>query len=149
MAEGHCLVIPRKHVTHLESLSSYEIAALGRFVSFFAPLLLSAVGAIDYNMFVNAGQMAGQRVHHLHIHLVPRHSPEDPIGRFHALFANSETLKPPSLIYTAKLRDMLVRSTQVGTDVNSMIQVNVLHPASEVRQTIVEGPRRVRTGSSQ
>jgi len=83
VAEGHRLVIPRRHVADYFELHQSERNALDR-------LLLGqrdAAKAEDpsvsgFNVGVNIGEDAGQTVFHVHLHLIPRRhgDTEDPRG---------------------------------------------------------------------
>ena len=72
LAEGHTLLIPKKH---FQSLAGMPEDVLGR--TFMAlPRLVRAVTvateAEGCNVLVNDGQVAGQVVPHVHIHVIPR-----------------------------------------------------------------------------
>jgi histidine triad (HIT) family protein len=72
LAEGHTLLIPRKH---FQSLADMPEDVLGR--TFMAlPRLVRAVTAATRaegcNVLVNDGKVAGQVVPHVHIHVIPR-----------------------------------------------------------------------------
>lgn len=68
---GHTLVVPKTHVT--DALADAQvlgeiapsIVAVGR-------LLTERLGADGMNMVSNVGEVSGQSVFHLHVHLVPR-----------------------------------------------------------------------------
>ncbi|MGC3992516.1 MAG: HIT family protein [Propionicimonas sp.] len=70
---GHTLVIPRRHVDDLlvdpEALTEIApaIAATSR-------LLVDRLGADGLNLLSSSGEVAGQEVFHLHVHLVPRYA---------------------------------------------------------------------------
>ena len=70
---GHTLVIPRRHVNDLlagdEALSEIVPA-----INATARLLVERLGADGINLLSNAGEVAGQEVFHLHVHLVPRYA---------------------------------------------------------------------------
>ena len=88
ISPGHTLVIPHRHVGSMFDLSPEEWSALFE-------LLTAAKADVDkefapaaYNLGVNDGQMAGQTVPHLHIHLIPRYEGDvpDPRGGVRWLF---------------------------------------------------------------
>jgi len=73
VSEGHCLVIPRRHIPDYFSASESEILAIHE-------LLIRCRNHTDqlfspdgYNIGVNIGQLAGQTIFHLHVHLIPRY----------------------------------------------------------------------------
>lgn len=70
---GHTLVIPRRHVDDLlaDPLALTEIAPA---ISATASLLVDRLGADGLNLLSSAGEVAGQEVMHLHVHLMPRNA---------------------------------------------------------------------------
>lgn len=77
---GHLLVLPRRHVTELWSASSDEAAALGRATAQMARLLRDRLAPDGVTVRQNNGAASGQRVAHLHVHLVPRWHGDGSIG---------------------------------------------------------------------
>ncbi len=70
---GHTLVIPRRHVEDLLE-DPRALAEIAPAVSATAALLLEKLGADGLNLLGNSGEVAGQEVFHLHLHLVPRYA---------------------------------------------------------------------------
>ncbi len=75
VSDGHCLIIPKRHIkTHFELTSEEHIA--------FAELMGKAKSLIEaqdfkpdgYNIGSNNGIAAGQSVFHLHLHIIPRYT---------------------------------------------------------------------------
>jgi diadenosine tetraphosphate (Ap4A) HIT family hydrolase len=66
---GHVLVEPKRHVPGLAELSEAEAEAIGRMVARISHVLKMIDGVVHVYAFV-----IGDRVDHLHIHLVPRYS---------------------------------------------------------------------------
>lgn len=73
VSDGHCLVIPRRHIKTVFESTAEENAA-------FHELVLQAKKHLDekyspdaYNIGSNNGLEAGQSVFHLHIHIIPRY----------------------------------------------------------------------------
>jgi histidine triad (HIT) family protein len=68
---GHTLLIPKKHYKTIEEIKPDEMMWLKEL-----PRIVHAVrtmvGAEGINVWQNNGASAGQRVDHLHFHLVPR-----------------------------------------------------------------------------
>ncbi len=77
---GHLLVLPRRHVTELWSASSDEAAALGRATARMARLLRDRLAPDGVTVRQNNGAASGQRIAHLHVHLVPRWHGDGSIG---------------------------------------------------------------------
>jgi histidine triad (HIT) family protein len=71
-ADGHSLIVPKKHFKSIldmpsslgeEMLDTVKEVALG---------LVKIGNAEGFNIVVNSGESAGQVVHHFHIHIIPR-----------------------------------------------------------------------------
>lgn len=82
VAEGHSLVIPRRHVASLFELSAEEFADAWVLVTRVRNELMESFHPDSFNVGVNDGPAAGQTVPHAHIHIIPRHSGDvvDPRG---------------------------------------------------------------------
>ena len=72
VAEGHRLVVPRRHEPDLLGLSAEEAASLWALVHEVARDVLAETGADGFNVGVNGGVAAGQSVMHVHVHVIPR-----------------------------------------------------------------------------
>jgi histidine triad (HIT) family protein len=77
---GHTLVIPRRHVEHLWDGRPDDVAAVARTLHATAALLHERLDPDGLTMRQNTGTASGQRVFHLHIHLVPRWHGDGHIG---------------------------------------------------------------------
>ncbi|MBN1401369.1 MAG: HIT family protein [Anaerolineae bacterium] len=70
---GHALVIPTAHVTRLADLDPENGAQLFRVSQRIAAALLrGAVRCEGVNLFLADGEVAGQDVSHVHLHVIPR-----------------------------------------------------------------------------
>ena len=72
IAEGHTLIIPKKHVRNLweideESLTAVHVASIKIVDAMRESLQTTGVAALQLN-----GEGAGQEVDHYHLHLIPR-----------------------------------------------------------------------------
>jgi len=74
LAEGHMLVIPKRHCATLPDMSAEEIAATTRHLPRLARAVMAATGAEGCNVLQNTGRAAGQEVPHVHWHIIPRRS---------------------------------------------------------------------------
>lgn len=80
--EGHILIITKRHVadyfdtTHEEKLAILELIEKSKTV------LAEEYSPNGYNIGINCGEVAGQTVMHLHVHLIPRYKGDmdDPRG---------------------------------------------------------------------
>lgn len=71
-APGHTLVVPKEHKITLLDLNDSELAALFRTVKKVVEMIKNNLKPEGFNIGVNHGQVAGQRVPHLHVHIIPR-----------------------------------------------------------------------------
>jgi histidine triad (HIT) family protein len=72
---GHTLVVPRRHVPDLVS-GAPALAEIAPAVDAVARLLKDRLAADGLNLLSSAGAVAGQEVHHLHVHVIPRYADE-------------------------------------------------------------------------
>ncbi len=72
LAEGHLLVVPRDHHSRLSEAPPEVCGRIGTLLPPLGRALLRVTGADGYNVLVNEGQVAGQVVPHVHVHLIPR-----------------------------------------------------------------------------
>ena len=71
-AEGHTLVIPKKHFVTLLDISSTLGNELLQFTKEVASELLDKKLGDGFNLIMNNLEPAGQIVKHAHIHIIPR-----------------------------------------------------------------------------
>ncbi len=74
---GHTLVLPKKHITNVFDLPEDLASKLFVVVKKVSDLLKEKLHFNDLNILNNSGQIAGQTVMHLHIHIIPRYSKEE------------------------------------------------------------------------
>ena len=82
VSAGHTLIIARRHVGGFFELTTAEVVALYELLCRMKNRIESTLAPGGYNIGVNVGTTAGQTIHHVHIHLIPRY-PGDvvhPIG---------------------------------------------------------------------
>ncbi len=72
ITKGHTLVLPRVHVKSLSELKKDEAAGLIFAVQRVSSGIMESVYPEGLNIFINQGEVAGQVVPHLHVHVVPR-----------------------------------------------------------------------------
>lgn len=80
VAEGHALVVPRRHVARVGELTDTEWAELHQLGRATADRLM-ADGAEGVTYGVNDGAAAGQTVGHVHLHVIPRRAGDVPDPR--------------------------------------------------------------------
>lgn len=70
---GHVLVIPKAETgEHLADTSESAMAPVWRAVHRIAPRIAEVMGAQGFNVKMNNGYAAGQRVFSPHVHIIPR-----------------------------------------------------------------------------
>ncbi len=70
--EGHCLVIPKAHAPNLYEAPDESVAAAAAAARRVAAAVRLALDPPGINLMQANGPAAGQSVHHLHFHVIPR-----------------------------------------------------------------------------
>lgn len=82
VADGHLLIVPRRHVARWSDATPEEQAALTAHVEPARALARARDAAIEgFNIGWNDGEVAGQTVMHLHVHVIPRRRGDVPDAR--------------------------------------------------------------------
>ncbi len=73
-APVHFLIIPKRHIPSMASLTEADAALMGRIMTL-APQLALEQGCEPYpqggyRIVINTGEQGGQEVHHLHVHVI-------------------------------------------------------------------------------
>jgi histidine triad (HIT) family protein len=76
--QGHVLIVPRDHHANLLDLPDTLAAQTASLLPRLARAVKQATGADGLNVVVNIGEVAGQTIHHIHWHVIPRF-PGDPV----------------------------------------------------------------------
>jgi histidine triad (HIT) family protein len=92
LADGHTVIVPRRHVATIEEMSRDEAAALFHTVYRLAGPVRQALDAAGSTIGINNGAATGQTIPHVHVHIVPRRS-DDGAGSVHTIF-RSGTRRP-------------------------------------------------------
>ncbi|MFP4656197.1 MAG: HIT family protein [Candidatus Woesearchaeota archaeon] len=69
-ADGHMLVVPKRHFERLEDIPKYILDELMRHVALSSRVMDAQFPAC--NVLLNNGKEAGQTVFHVHFHIIPR-----------------------------------------------------------------------------
>ena len=82
VTEGHCLVIPKRHVEDFSELTFQEYHSLFDLVMTTIDHLKDHHSQDGFNIGANMGKAAGQTINHIHVHVIPRKigDVEDPTG---------------------------------------------------------------------
>lgn len=79
--KGHLEIIPKRHVKDWWNTSLEERLAIFDLLDKAKSMLDKKYNPDGYNIGMNLGEMAGQSVMHLHVHLIPRYSGDVPNPR--------------------------------------------------------------------
>ncbi len=88
--KGHTLIIPKHHAQTLLELPDNLVRGIFLVVKKVAASVTKAVGAKGFTIGSNNGELSGQAVHHLHIHVIPRHESDKHHAGFEAAFPVDE-----------------------------------------------------------
>ncbi|HET6428731.1 MAG TPA: HIT family protein [Phycisphaerae bacterium] len=82
VAEGHLLVITRRHAEDIFEMTAREYRdAMRLLASLRQQALRDDPSITGFNVGANCGESAGQKVMHAHIHFIPRREGDGPDGR--------------------------------------------------------------------
>ena len=82
VADGHLLVITRRHARDLFDMTDQELRDAMTLLTMLRQSAQSADSTITgFNVGSNCGASAGQRVFHAHLHFIPRRDHDDPNER--------------------------------------------------------------------
>lgn len=79
-ARGHTLVVPRRHVVDVWDADADALVDVARAAHRVAALLRERLAPDGLTLRQNNGPASGQRVDHLHLHLVPRWHGDGNVG---------------------------------------------------------------------
>src|SRR5574344_1699414 len=66
---GHTLVIPKKHAANILEISDESYIEVMKVVKMLAKKITKAFNLKGVNILNNCGEIAGQTVHHFHVHI--------------------------------------------------------------------------------
>ena len=82
VAEGHTVIIPKKHFdTLLDVEKEYSLAFI-KFLQDVGKVLIKKYVSNGFNIALNNGESAGQVVNHVHFHMLPRKTGDNKRGIF-------------------------------------------------------------------
>ena len=73
VSEGHCLIVPHRVYSNYFDSTPEEIIGLQTLVVETKTLIDKRFNPDGYNVGINCGEVGGQTVPHVHIHLIPRY----------------------------------------------------------------------------
>ncbi len=71
-SKGHTIVLPKKHFGRFTDMSEGDAASLFASVNKIAKTVEKTLGLEGMNIGINNGEIAGQTVPHVHVHIIPR-----------------------------------------------------------------------------
>lgn len=74
VSEGHCLVIPKRVYADYFESTEEEVIGLQKLVIETKSYLDQNYNPDGYNVGINCGEVSGQTVPHVHIHVIPRYA---------------------------------------------------------------------------
>ena len=75
--KGNCLIVPREHFDDIYDLDAETAGKLFSLATLIARALKDALNCDGLNIVQNNGEIAGQTIHHFHLHLIPRYKGDD------------------------------------------------------------------------
>lgn len=79
---GHTLVVPKKHYDNLLEADEETIGKLFKLATALAKQITKNLEVAGFNILNNNGTVAGQSVHHLHVHILPRYENDAIVMKF-------------------------------------------------------------------
>lgn len=83
-SEGHTIVLPKQHFDRFTDMEEKDAASLFASVNKVAKTIERTLGLEGMNIGINNGEIAGQTVAHVHVHIIPRHA-GDSEGNMHTI----------------------------------------------------------------
>lgn len=102
-SRGHALVIPKEHFDNVFELDEDTAGELFKLTTRLARILKDETGCEGMNLVQNNGEIAGQTVHHFHMHLVPRYGDDNVNLGWEHLEPDMEYLKELAATINGKL----------------------------------------------
>ncbi|MGE5493538.1 MAG: histidine triad nucleotide-binding protein [Actinomycetota bacterium] len=75
----HVLVIPKKHITSLASVTEADAPLLGKMLAKANEIAVAQGSPDGFRVIINTGRVGGQEVGHLHAHIVGGPEPVGPM----------------------------------------------------------------------
>ncbi len=73
VTKGHTLIVPKRHIANYFEASGFEHDAFQELLQIRQKEIKeNDIKVSGFNVGINVGESAGQTIHHLHIHLIPR-----------------------------------------------------------------------------
>ena len=79
----HILVIPKKHITSLATVSADDAPLLGQMLAKAHEIALAQGSPAGFRVIINTGEIGQQEVQHLHMHILGGPQPVGPMVQKH------------------------------------------------------------------
>lgn len=79
----HILVIPKKHITSLATVSADDAPLLGQMLAKAHEIALAQGSPAGFRIIINTGEIGQQEVQHLHMHILGGPQPVGPMVQKH------------------------------------------------------------------
>jgi histidine triad (HIT) family protein len=115
ISRGHTLVISKTHYTNVTDAPLELVTHAFRVAAAIAKVFRWRLGALGVNIISNAGRAAFQEVMHLHIHVIPRWRPGDPLFGGRHILTQDEAIQVISQLqpHMPTIRGLVEGSTDI------------------------------------
>ncbi len=101
--KGHTLIIPKNHFDDLPDADEETLSSVLKIARKIGIGMTAALKCDGFNVVQNNGEAAGQTVHHLHVHVIPRYLDGDKIVTWKQLTSDPEEQKKIAAEIAAQL----------------------------------------------
>ena len=91
--KGHTLILPKQHYANIFEIDDEILGKAAKLAKKVITHEKKVLGCDGYNVLQNNGEVAGQTVHHFHMHVIPRHAGDDVKVTWKQGETESESLK--------------------------------------------------------
>jgi len=77
--DGHTLVFPKKHIVDIFEIDDETLSKLIILTKKLSDKVVTKMNATGLNLLNNTNESAGQSVHHIHFHIIPRYDENDEV----------------------------------------------------------------------
>jgi histidine triad (HIT) family protein len=76
-SKGHLLVIPRQHYQFIQEIPEVLLNKIFYFVKTLSPIMVKVLNAKALSIYIPQGQLAGQRIQHFVVNMIPRYEADN------------------------------------------------------------------------
>lgn len=92
-SRGHILILPKHHYQYIQEIPEQLMNKLMYFVKTVSPILIKILDAKAMSIYIPQGQLAGQRIQHFVINLIPRYEADSLVFDWEHKKAEEKELK--------------------------------------------------------